>query len=313
MSENFKIERATPGLVGRGGAGGGRSRPPDETEPAWTAVPFRPERGAAARRAQPLKAKAWKTLAAGALHSTLAMALSAALCLGGWEAVRLAAGAPVFTLREVRFQGLAHASRADLLARSGLSQGANLLRLDLAAATRAMEGNPWVAQARLSRRLPGTVEVELVEHRPAAQIRMGGLYLADDLGRVFKRASPEDGVDLPLVTGLSREEWAQDRPSARLRLYLALQLVDSWRNEGLPPASLEEVRLDEDGGVTAFARESGAVQEIRLGDRELSLKLHRLSQVRAALARRGERAVRIDLDNPSRPDWASAQLAAQER
>ena len=50
-------------------------------------------------------------------------------------------------------------------------------------------------------------------------------------------------------------------------------------------------------------------QEIRLGSSQLPLKLRRLAQVRAALARRGERAARIDLDNPARPDQAAATLA----
>jgi cell division septal protein FtsQ len=51
------------------------------------------------------------------------------------------------------------------------------------------------------------------------------------------------------------------------------------------------------------------VQEVRLGSNDISLKLRRLAQVRAALARRGERASRIDLDNPARPDQAAATLA----
>jgi len=51
------------------------------------------------------------------------------------------------------------------------------------------------------------------------------------------------------------------------------------------------------------------VQEVRLGAGDVSLKLQRLAQMRAALARRGERAERIDLDNPARPDQAAATLA----
>ncbi|TMB39062.1 MAG: FtsQ-type POTRA domain-containing protein, partial [Deltaproteobacteria bacterium] len=181
------------------------------------------------------------------------------------------------------------------------------------AATGAMSANPWVASARLSRHFPGTVEVEIVEHRPSAQVQLGGLYLVDDLGRAFKRAGPGDAADLPLITGLSREEWTKDRAAAQVRLYQALQLVDAWREEGLPAASLAQVRVDQDAGLTAISREGGSSQEIRFGERDFRTKLRRLVRVRSALAQRGERAVRIDLDNPARPDWASAQLAAQER
>jgi hypothetical protein len=43
------------------------------------------------------------------------------------------------------------------------------------------------------------------------------------------------------------------------------------------------------------------------------LQLRRLAQLRAALARRGEHAARIDLDSQARPEWVSAQLVPSVR
>jgi cell division protein FtsQ len=236
------------------------------------------------------------------------MLLSAGLSAGAWHGFRWSTTTSMFALREVKFAGLVHATERDLLARSGLRLGANLMALDLAAAARSLEAHPWVASARLSRSFPGTVLAEIVEHRPAAQVQLGGLYLLDDEGRVFKRVGPEDSVDLPLVSGVTREEWLRDKGAAQLRLYSALHLLEVWRAEGLPAGSLEEVRVEEDGGFTAFAREPAGLQEVRLGGRDLPLQLKRLTQLRAALARRGEHAARIELDNQARPEWVSAQL-----
>jgi len=310
------LKRPTTGLEGPGGGRGGtgdrRSRPPGEKEPVFTEVPFRPEPGPALRRASARRASPWTGLTSGALQSALAMAVSAVVLLGGWELARLASSASLFTVREIRFHGLVHATEQDLLAASRLAPGANLFALDLSAATRALSANPWVASARLSRHFPGTVEVEIVEHRPRAQVQLGAWYLVDDLGRAFKRTGPGDPADLPSITGISREEWTKDRAAAQVRLYLALQLVDAFREEGIA-RSLAQVRVDEDKGLTAIAREAGNQQEIRFGERDFTKKLQRLVHVRAALAQRGERAARIDLDNPARPDWASARLAAQER
>ena len=247
------------------------------------------------------------------ITATHYMLLSAALSGGAWQAFRWSTTTPLFSLREVRFSGLSHATEADLLSRSGLHPGANLMVVDLASAARAMESHPWVVSARLSRSLPATVVAEVAEHRPAAQVQLGGLYLLDDEGRVFKRAGPEDGVDVPLVTGLSRDAWLRDRGSLQLRLYSVLRLLEAWRAEGLPGTSLEEVRLEEDGGFTAFAREPAGLQEVRLGANDLPLQLRRLAQLRAALARRGERAARIDLDSQARPEWVSAQLVPTVR
>ena len=272
---------------------------------------FRPMRAAAARRN--LSASGGRSAAAALLPTALAMLISAAASAGAWQAFRWSAATPLFSVREVRFSGLSHASEADLLARSGLKVGENLIAVDLAAAARAMEGHPWVVSARLSRSLPGTLLVEIAEHRAAAQVQLGGLYLLDEEGRVFKRAGPEDAVDLPLVTGLSRDEWLRDRGSSQLRLYSALRLLEAWREEGFAGSSLSEVRLEEDGGFTAFAREPAGLQEIRLGPSDLKLQLHRLAQLKAALARRGEHAARIDLDSQARPEWVSAQLVPTAR
>jgi cell division protein FtsQ len=281
--------------------------------PTAVRMPFRPERAAAARRLVPAAPSRSRSAAAALGRTALAMLLSAALSAGAWQAYRWSTTTPLFSLREVRFSGLSHATEADLLARSGLHPGANLMTVDLAAAARSMESHPWVVSARLSRSLPARVVAEIAEHRPAAQVQLGGLYLLDDEGRVFKRAGPEDGVDLPLVTGLSRDAWLRDRGAAQLRLYSALRLLEAWRAEGLAGTSLEEVRLEEDAGFTAFAREPAGLQEVRLGADDLPLQLRRLAQLRAALARRGEHAARIDLDSQARPEWVSAQLVPSIR
>jgi len=252
---------------------------------------------------------AWKSVLGAALRTLFAAVLSAAVSLGAWEGWQWATSSQAFAIREIRFQGLSHATEQDLLHRSGLKPGDNLFRADLAKAGRAMQANPWVASARLARRLPGQVVATVVEHRPAALVQLGGLYLLDDEGRLFKKAAPEDKVDLPIVTGLSRGGWADRKPELQLRLFGALHLLDTWQAAGNALAAVSEVRLDEDGGYTLFAHDGTAVQEVRLGSTDISLKLQRLAQVRAALARRGERASRIDLDNPARPDQAAATLA----
>jgi cell division protein FtsQ len=252
---------------------------------------------------------AWRSVADAALRTLAAAAVSAGLSLAAWEGYRWATASDAFSLREIRFGALVHAREAELIQRSGLALSENLFRLDLDRAARAMEGHPWVASATLERRLPGTILVSVVEHRPAALVQLGGLYVLDEEGRLFKRAAPDDALDLPILTGVSREAWAERAPEQQLRLFGALHLIDTWQASGFSIASLSEVRLDEGGGLTVFAHDGTAVQEVRLGSSDVSLKLQRLAQIRAALARRGERASRIDLDNPARPDQAAATLA----
>lgn len=278
------------------------------------AVPFVPEKGAAVRRAAAAAGGGrLKAFAIAALRMLGAMALSAAVALGAIEAWGWCTRSPLFDARAVRVHGAAHATRDELLLRSGLKAGQNLFRADLAAAARGVESSPWVVSASVSRSLPPAFDVEVVEHRPAARAQLGPVYVVDAEGRVFKRSEEGDPADvraLPLVTGISREEWARQREPAQLKLLAALQLVDAWAGEGLPAAQLVEVRADPAGGFTALAAEAPGErpQEIRVGAGPFRAKLKRLAQVRAALQRRGEKAARIDLDNQARPDWVAAQI-----
>lgn len=280
---------------------------PTSLEPAGLEpARFRVEPGAALRRT----GRKPSALLQGFVRTGLAVALSAAVSAGAWQAWRWATTAKLFAIDEIRFTGLTHASESELLRRSRLSLGENLLHADLALASRAIEAHPWVASARLTRRLPSRVIASVVEHRAVEQVQLGSsLYLLDDQGQLFKRKSSDDGVDLPTVTGLARDELG--KPETNLRLAVALQLLDAWRAEGFAVSALSELRLDGAAAATLFARLDGGVQEIRLGSGDFPLKLHKLSQVRQALARRGERAARIDLDNQSRPEWVSAQLNSE--
>jgi cell division protein FtsQ len=280
------------------------------------AVSFEPVKAATVRRSSREAGRpAIRAVAGTALRLLAAAAISGALSACAFQGWQWATRSKAFALREIRVRGNLHAREDELVRRSGLALGANLFHADLATAARAIEAHPWVKSARLSRRPPGTVVIEVAEHVPIASVQLGSLYLLDGQGELFKKAAPGDFVDLPLVTGLFREDWQGRRQDAQLRILSALQLLDAWRGEGLSLSRLSEVRLDDDGGVTVFAREEGGpagaqggVQEIHLGTRAFAERLRRLGQVRAALERRGERATRIDLDNETRPEWVAAQL-----
>jgi cell division protein FtsQ len=141
-------------------------------------------------------------------------------------------------------------------------------------------------------------------------VDLDGLYLADERGRVFKRATPGDGLDLPLVTGISREEYEGRPGELEPVLAGALALAARWSERGLDGrVSLSEIHVDPDWGVSVFAGDEGT--EIRLGTGEIPAKLERLERVLAALAADGKRAERIHLDNRRLPSWVTVRLAGR--
>jgi cell division protein FtsQ len=157
------------------------------------------------------------------------------------------------------------------------------------------------------RALPDTLQIRVEEHVPAALAVMGDLYVVDAEGVPFKKVSSADALDLPLITGVSREDAARDPEETASRFRAALELMATWQRTverpGLSEVHLEEGGLravDTDGQVVALA--SGAPDEA----------LARLLRVKAELRQRGLTAATIHLENRVRPTWVAVQLAGRQ-
>lgn len=237
--------------------------------------------------------------------------LGAALALGavGWAAWRFAVVGDLLRIREIRFEGLSRATAEELLELSPVQDGDHLFAADPDVVASALRRHPWIASIEVRRRLvPPALEVKVAERRAAALVDLGGLYLVDDRGEVFKRATPGDGLDLPVVTGLPRDAWVERRGEVEPLIQGALALLARWAERGLDRrAAISEIHLDPDAGTTVWAGDDGV--EIRLGHGDLPDKLSRLERVLAAVAAEGQRAEVLHLDNRRRPDWVAVRLA----
>src|SRR5258708_28468802 len=100
-----------------------------------------------------------------ALRTLAAAGLSAALSFAAWQAWRWASGSQDFALPQIRFSGLSHAQKDELLAPSGLHLGENIFRAHLARPPRAMPSHPSVASARLTLPRPRTMLPAPLAHR----------------------------------------------------------------------------------------------------------------------------------------------------
>jgi cell division protein FtsQ len=74
-------------------------------------------------------------------------------------------------LRHLDVVGTTSLTRAEVERLSGLSSSTNVLWFDPGAVERRLESDPWVATATVSRRLPGTIQISVVERVPVAMIR----------------------------------------------------------------------------------------------------------------------------------------------
>jgi cell division protein FtsQ len=227
------------------------------------------------------------------------------LVWGSAEGWRWAKTTQRLALRQVLVVGAERATEAGLVRFGGVTMGANLMTLEVAAIEAAMSAHPWVRKVSVFRRLPSTLVIEVEEHRPMATLALGELYLVNEFGEPFKRLSADDDFDLPLVTGFDRDSFANSRAQALLDVQRATQVLGTYAaSAAVKDEPLSEVRVDRD--VIVAVTNDG--QEIRFADVDLEAQMERLARVRRELAQREISASVIRLDNRARPLWVTVQM-----
>lgn len=170
---------------------------------------------------------------------------------------RFATSSARFALQDVHLTGLSRLSRAEVLDRVGATPGENLLSVDVDAAERSLVAHPWVRAARVYRRLPGVLRVEVVEFQADTLAQLGRcVFLVDSSGRAFKRWAANDPTDLPVLTGIDTVSLVRDRKQAQgllrrgaawLEAYYESDLAGEW--------SVQQLHFDEHRALTAYLGE----------------------------------------------------------
>ena len=104
-----------------------------------------------------------------------------------------------FRVRSVRVEGARYLDAADVVRRLEVDTLRSIWD-ELAPLGRRVETHPQVQEARVERRLPGTLVVHVVEHRPVAFVPApAGLRVHDARGRVLPVDPSRIDLDLPVL------------------------------------------------------------------------------------------------------------------
>ena len=202
---------------------------------------------------------------------------------GGWRSSRSPAS-PRFALRNVEISATTRITPDEIVALAQVAEGDRLLELDTDAIAARVAEHPWAAEVRVRRRLPSVLRFEVTERRAVATVNLGGLYLVDETGRPFKRATMAEADGLPVLTGLERSQYVDHRGPSEAVFREALGILTAYRAQPGRP-EVGEVNMSPRYGFTLFLLEGGA--EIRLGRREYDRKLARLDQIFEAVKTSG--------------------------
>lgn len=127
------------------------------------------------------------------------------IATGAWL---LAYRSPLLDVDHVDVRGEGHAEARSLARATGVATGTPLLGVDRAAVRHRVEAQPWVLQATVTRRWPGTLQVTVVERTPVALLGQGGAAtVVDQTGRVLgpaPRSAVLPHLEVPVVPVGSR-------------------------------------------------------------------------------------------------------------
>ena len=107
-------------------------------------------------------------------------------------------------VRDVTVVGTARLSAGEVESLVAGLRDDHILRVDLEFYRRRLLDSPWVADVQLTRLLPATIQIAVVERTPMAVARHGQqLYLVDETGSIIDDYGPQyQEFDLPVVDGL---------------------------------------------------------------------------------------------------------------
>jgi cell division protein FtsQ len=214
-----------------------------------------------------------------------------------------------FAVRTVRVSPTAHVTAEALVARAAVQPGLNLFAIDRDGIARAVSQEPWVERVHVRRELPSTVMLDVVEREAACTVALGGLYLSDREGSVFKRATADEAAVLPVVTGVARDDYLNQPERARAAIRQALQAIAAWRTGAPERPPIGEAHVDRIAGVTLYT-DRGIGVRVGVVDASVSERLRRFDAVAAALLASGEEPRLIFVDNRARPDRVTVKLAS---
>jgi len=219
-----------------------------------------------------------------------------------WGVHRYAQTTPRFAVSNVEIEGTERLGREDVLGAAGVEKGQNLFVLDLEAAEKKLLQSPWISSARLTRKLPGTVRIEVSERNAVALAILGeSTFLVDEEGYPFKKMGLGDPHDLPVVTGVSLAALAKDRRAELNRLRESLGLLRTYEKMGVASGlPAQEVHLDETGRAVLLVGQEGTA--LHLGASPWKQKLLRGERVLKKTTKSGGKPAVLFLDNEAHPE-----------
>ncbi|MBI5468556.1 MAG: FtsQ-type POTRA domain-containing protein [Deltaproteobacteria bacterium] len=213
------------------------------------------------RHREPFLKRAGRSLARF-MKAAVVLAAGSALAYGGWRGYKELTTTERLAIETIEIAGAFRVSEDDIHDLAGIEEGDNILSFRESVVAGKIRRNPWIKEVDVSRGLPSTVTIEVTEREPLALVKLDAMYVMDASGVVFKKYSPGDGLDLPVITGLTADGLRET--SGELEEGL-LDLMRTLKGrEGFNLSKVSEIHADRVFGLSVYTLDEGVRLDVGL-------------------------------------------------
>jgi cell division protein FtsQ len=191
---------------------------------------------------------------------------------------------PYFRVTLLEVAGSKRLSIQEILDTARIKSDTNVLLVNIPLSRKYLLSHPWIAEAEITRELPGSLILTIKEHDPLAILDMGRKFLINQEGKVFKEISDADSVELPIIEGIDFSDLDRGDLRRSTNYDSVLSLLEMGQNPAciLSRQRIRLIRVDREEGITLFSAgpiQAFSVNAVKIGYQDYSEKFVRLGKI----------------------------------
>ena len=218
-----------------------------------------------------------------AIRLAMVVAVLATCGFGGFKVGRYFLTDPKHAVKHIVVNGNAKFSDEKIINISGLRKGENIFRARIYRARNRLSELPLIEHVSVSRLMPDTIAIEVVERRPRAKLSGRKKLLADYSGVVLPSSCHPDSAELPLIVGVETADLSVGDRCSQPAMTAAMWVLELCQSSplsdmvdvgGIDSSRADDVRLYLKGGK--YTREAC---EVLVGGGDFGQNLAKLAKV----------------------------------
>lgn len=229
-------------------------------------------------------------------------------------AIAVLLGLDIFCVNEVRVEGDYTMAPADIVARSGITLGDHILKVNDAEVRAGIEGDPLLECLGVQRSLPDVIILQVRQRVPYGALEYLGSYIIiDEAGQVLDVRTSLPQGEYPVITGVMATGYDVGQPlqtedTLKMETFEELALALAAQDLG---ADISEINLHNGGRVSMLTRE-GILVEYGAAE-DIENKTLWLATALAELRRQGKDAGTLFITGANGATFAPASSPAGDQ